>query len=57
MKRGDDIGSDHFPIYIELYLDYSAQELQEEPDASLKEEEWIDEKIDDANPEKIIVKE
>lgn len=45
MKRLKSIGSDHFPIYIKLYLDPNAPNEQEKPDASPEEEKLAEEKI------------
>ena len=49
IKRLENIGSDHFPMFISLHLEPRAKQQQEEPDADQDEEEWADEKIDKAN--------
>ena len=48
MKRLKSIGSDHFPIYVKLYLDPEAPREQEEPDASPEEEKFVEQKIEAA---------
>lgn len=45
IKRMPDIGSDHFPIFIELQYEERAKEKQEEPHADAGEKEVAEEKI------------
>lgn len=52
MKRLKGIGSDHFPIFVQLHLEQAHQVDQNEPDADEEEQEWASETIDDANPHK-----
>jgi endonuclease/exonuclease/phosphatase (EEP) superfamily protein YafD len=47
METGPAWGSDHFPIFIELSLEPSAESEQEEPDADRTEEDQVDEKIEE----------
>lgn len=49
LKRLGDVGSDHFPMYIELHFEQSAPNQQDEPKASNDEEEQAEEKIEEAN--------
>lgn len=52
LTRMQDIGSDHFPIYIKLNYEPRAEKLQQEPEAPEKEEEqWAEEKIEEGNPQ------
>jgi endonuclease/exonuclease/phosphatase (EEP) superfamily protein YafD len=48
IKRLESIGSDHFPIYISLSLESTAEITQEEPEASNKEEKQANEMIEQA---------
>lgn len=48
IKRLPHIQSDHFPIYIQLALNKSAKKIQEEPAASVAEEQKATEKINEA---------
>jgi endonuclease/exonuclease/phosphatase (EEP) superfamily protein YafD len=48
MKRMKNIGSDHFPIYIELHYNPEYQKEQEEPDADREEMEFANGVIEDA---------
>jgi endonuclease/exonuclease/phosphatase (EEP) superfamily protein YafD len=50
IKRLGYIGSDHFPIYVQLQLDPLAKQTQEEPEADASEEEMARGKINDADP-------
>ncbi len=47
IERGPAWGSDHFPIFIELSLEFEAEAEQEEPDTNRKESEQVDENIED----------
>jgi endonuclease/exonuclease/phosphatase (EEP) superfamily protein YafD len=51
INRLPKIGSDHFPIFVHLYLDVTAPSVQEEPDASAEEEQEATEKIQEAEPQ------
>ncbi len=55
-KRLKNIGSDHFPIYVELYLQSSFKEAYEEPKADKEEKERAREKIQRADPIRKTVK-
>ena len=48
LKRLDDVGSDHFPIAIELAIDPEKRALQDAPDADAEDEEEADEMVEDA---------
>lgn len=51
LRRLEDIGSDHFPMFIKLNYEPRAEKLQEEPETPDKEEkEWTEEKIENGNP-------
>jgi endonuclease/exonuclease/phosphatase (EEP) superfamily protein YafD len=50
ISRLPKIGSDHFPIFVHLYLDVTAPEVQEEPNATTGEEQEATEKIQEAEP-------
>ena len=50
IKRLGYIGSDHFPIYVQLQLDQVAKQEQEAPEADASEEELANEKINQADP-------
>lgn len=52
IQRLKNIGSDHFPIYISLHLEPRAKQDQEEPEADREEEDWAEEKIAKARPNK-----
>lgn len=45
------IGSDHFPIFVHLYLDAAASSLHQEPEAGHEEKQEAEEKILEAEPE------
>lgn len=45
LKRLKNMGSDHFPIFIKLCHQPSAEKIQETPSAEPEEKEWADEKI------------
>jgi endonuclease/exonuclease/phosphatase (EEP) superfamily protein YafD len=45
IKRVDNIGSDHFPIYVEICYEQDDAKKQEEPCASAEDEELAEEKI------------
>ncbi|WP_037324981.1 endonuclease/exonuclease/phosphatase family protein [Salinimicrobium terrae] len=48
LKRLDDIGSDHFPIFIKLVYDPEDDDLNNSPkDPDQEERDWADEKIED----------
>jgi endonuclease/exonuclease/phosphatase (EEP) superfamily protein YafD len=51
ITRLPNIGSDHFPIFVHLYLDKTAPAEQEEPNASAEEEHEATEKIHEAEPQ------
>jgi endonuclease/exonuclease/phosphatase (EEP) superfamily protein YafD len=51
INRLPKIGSDHFPIFVHLYLDVTAPEVQEKPDSSAEEEQEANEKIQEAEPQ------
>ena len=53
IRRLGKIGSDHFPIFISLHYEPRAKKVQEEPEADEEEEEWADEKIEKADPNKV----
>ncbi len=48
IERLKNIGSDHFPMYINLHFEPRAKEKQEEPQVDQEEKEWAEEKIDKA---------
>lgn len=50
LARLENIGSDHFPIYIKLNYKPRAEILQKEPKTSQEEKEWAREKIEDGEP-------
>lgn len=50
ITRLRNMGSDHFPMFIQLHLEPRAKMEQEEPEADQEEEEWAEEKIQDAEP-------
>ncbi|WP_300437964.1 endonuclease/exonuclease/phosphatase family protein [Christiangramia sp.] len=51
IARERNIGSDHFPMYINLNYEPSAQAINEDTDQAEKEEkEWAEEKIKNADP-------
>lgn len=51
LARLENIGSDHFPIYIKLNYEPRAEILQDEPEqADGEEKEWAEEKIEDGKP-------
>ncbi len=50
LSRLENIGSDHFPMFIKLNYEPRAEILQEEPEADEEEKEWAEEKIKDGNP-------
>jgi endonuclease/exonuclease/phosphatase (EEP) superfamily protein YafD len=50
IAREKPMGSDHFPMYINLNFERPAEEEQEKPEPDEKEKEWAQEKIDDAQP-------
>lgn len=47
IERGPAWGSDHFPIFIELSLEFEAEAEQEEPHTNRAEEEEVAESIED----------
>jgi len=51
IDRGRHIGSDHFPMYIKLNYTPKARWKQDELNASKKEKEWAEEKIEKADAE------
>ena len=51
IARERHVGSDHFPMYIKLNYEPSAEVLNEDTDAAdEEEEEWAEEKIQNADP-------
>lgn len=44
------IGSDHFPMFIQLHFEPRAKQIQEEPEAKSDDKEWAEEKIQKAHP-------
>ena len=48
LERLDDVGSDHFPILIELAIDPSKRPAQDAPDAAEDDREEADEMVEDA---------
>ncbi len=51
IARLSHIGSDHFPFFAHLYLEGHSGNEEEAPEALAKEEEeWVDEKIEKAEP-------
>lgn len=48
LERMPDVGSDHFPIFVSLCLEKSAEFTQEEPEADEEEKEEADETIHEA---------
>ena len=52
IRRLKSIGSDHFPIYINLHFEPTSKQLHEEPQADRQEEQEAKEKIRDADPKK-----
>lgn len=50
--RGDDIGSDHFPMYATINYTPRAQWEQESQKAEESEKQWAEEKIESANPKR-----
>lgn len=61
IKRMPDVGSDHFPIYISLCLEKTAEHTQEEPEAEhhekLEAEETIREAFETIEQEKLELRE
>lgn len=45
IERMSHIGSDHFPMFIELQYEAQAKNQQEEPEADAEEKEIVDEKV------------
>ena len=51
IARERNIGSDHFPMYINLNYEPTAEAINEDTDeAAAEEEEWAEEKIQNADP-------
>lgn len=51
LARLENIGSDHFPIFIKLNYEPRAEILQDEPEeADEEEKEWAEEKIEEGHP-------
>lgn len=51
IARERNIGSDHFPMYIKLNYEPTAEAINEDTDAPAQEEEnWAEEKIQNADP-------
>lgn len=50
IAREENIGSDHFPMYIKLNYTPKAKWFQEHLDEDKEQEEWAEEKIEKANP-------
>lgn len=50
IARERHVGSDHFPMFINLNFERKAEEVQEKPDPEKDEKEWAQEKIDEAEP-------
>ncbi|UJH91339.1 endonuclease/exonuclease/phosphatase family protein [Antarcticibacterium sp. 1MA-6-2] len=51
LARLENIGSDHFPMFIKLNYEPRAEILQEEPEeADEEEKEWAEEKIEEGHP-------
>lgn len=50
LKRLRKMGSDHFPIFIKLCHQPSAENIQEEPHSEPEEKQWADKKIKEAAP-------
>ncbi|WP_461533033.1 endonuclease/exonuclease/phosphatase family protein [Sinomicrobium sp.] len=50
IKRLPSIGSDHFPIYVDLQYKPIAEKAQKEPEADREDRELADEKIEKAEP-------
>lgn len=48
LRRLDNVGSDHFPMLVELEIEPSVQPLQEAPDADAEDAEAADEMVEDA---------
>jgi endonuclease/exonuclease/phosphatase (EEP) superfamily protein YafD len=48
LERMPDVGSDHFPIFVSLCLEKTAEHTQEEPEADTEEEQEADETIREA---------
>jgi endonuclease/exonuclease/phosphatase (EEP) superfamily protein YafD len=48
LERMPDVGSDHFPIYVSLCLEKTAEMTQEEPEADHEEKQEADETIQEA---------
>ena len=52
LRRLPNIGSDHFPIYIALSYEQTAELTQEEPEATAEEEQEADEMLEDLESKK-----
>lgn len=52
-----DVGSDHFPIYGSFQYHPAAETIHEEPKADAEDRKEAQEKIDDADPEKKVIRE
>jgi endonuclease/exonuclease/phosphatase (EEP) superfamily protein YafD len=50
IAREKHVGSDHFPMYINLNFERKAEDIQEKPAPDEEEKEWAQEKIDEAEP-------
>ena len=51
IARERSIGSDHFPMYIKLNYEPTAEAINEDTDEPAREEEeWAEEKIQNADP-------
>lgn len=56
LKRQPNIGSDHFPIFIALSYEQTAELTQAEPEATAAEEQEADEMLEDLKSKKPIAK-
>ena len=50
VSREENIGSDHFPMYIKLNYSPEAKKEQDDLDLNDEEEQWAEEKIEKGNP-------
>ena len=54
LERGPAYGSDHFPMFIELYLEPGAEAKQETPKADADDEKMAQDKLSEANQKEAV---